>query len=294
MISEVMWNWESVYPAPAKLNLFLHVVGRRPDGYHLLQTLFRFVDYGDSLRFSPCDDGEVRLARPLPGVPPESDLTVRAARLLMAETGCRKGVEINVEKRLPMGGGLGGGSSDAATVLLALNHLWKLGLPRQRLQQIGLTLGADVPVFIFGCNAFAEGVGEALRPVDVPPAWYVVLEPPVPVPTAAIFGDPALKRDTVPICAADWRPGFGWNDLEPVAASLFPEVADYLRWLSAFGSARMTGSGACVFAEFPSRASAEKIIGLLPPGMTGWVAAGLDSHPLFQLMAASSDHDLLL
>lgn len=275
------WTWHSEYPAPAKLNLFLHVVGRRVDGYHLLQTVFRFVDHGDSLYFSPRDDGAVVLANPLPGVPPESDLTVRAARLLQAEAGCQQGVEIRLEKRLPTGGGLGGGSSDAATVLLALNYLWKLGLSRQRLQEIGLSLGADVPVFIFGQNAFAEGVGEALQPVELPPAWYVVLETPVQVPTAAIFGVPDLKRDTPAMHAADWKPGMGSNDLQPVAVAGFPEIAAHLDWLSAFGDARMTGSGACVFAEFERLQDAEDVLGKIPAEMRGWVAAGLARHPLF-------------
>jgi len=191
------WTWQSAYPAPAKLNLFLHVVGRRSDGYHLLQTLFRFVDYSDMLRFRERDDAAITLAQPLPGVPPESDLTVRAARLLQEATGCRRGVEIAVEKRLPMGGGLGGGSSDAATVLVALNHLWQLGLSREHLQAIGLTLGADVPVFVAGRNAFAEGVGEALQSVSLPPSFYLVLEPPVAVPTAAIFGAPVAEHVTI-------------------------------------------------------------------------------------------------
>ena len=277
------WGWHSVYPAPAKLNLFLHVVGRRADGYHLLQTAFRLVDHGDSLRFAPRADGEIRLATPLAGVPPESDLTVRAARLLQAETGCRQGVEIAVDKRLPMGGGLGGGSSDAATVLLALNHLWRLGLPRARLQQIGLTLGADVPVFVGGRNAFAEGVGEALQPLDLPPAWYVVLEPPVAVPTAAIFGAPELKRDTAPMAVADWAPGVGGNDLQAVAVARFPPVADHLRWLAARAPARMSGSGACVFAEFDSSQAAQAVLAELPATMVGWVAAGLERHPLWAL-----------
>lgn len=277
------WNWKSIYPAPAKLNLFLHVVGRRPDGYHLLQTLFRFVGHGDSLRFSPRDDGCITLSRTLPGVPVQSDLTVRAARLLQAETGCRYGAEITVEKRLPMGGGLGGGSSDAATVLVALNHLWRLGLPRRRLQEIGLGLGADVPVFIFGSNAFAEGVGDALQPVGLPPAWYVVLEPPVQVSTAAIFGAPELKRDTPPIQASEWLPGVGGNDMQPVATSRFPEIAECLDWLSAFGPARMTGSGACVFAEFSREEDARAVIARLPKGMRGWAAAGLGEHPLCSL-----------
>ena len=274
------WTWDSVYPAPAKLNLFLHVVGRRADGYHLLQTVFRFVGHGDSLRFSPRADGRVTLARPLPGVPPESDLTVRAARLLQEETDCRQGVQIDIEKRLPMGGGLGGGSSDAATVLLALNHLWRTGVPRRRLQEIGLSLGADVPVFIFGENAFAEGVGEALRPVQVPPAWYVVLEPPVQVPTALIFKDPELRRDTPPVQASDWRPGFGGNDLQAVALRQFPDVARHLDWLTQFGAARMTGSGACVFAEFATEDAAREVLARLPGDMRGWIAAGLDAHPL--------------
>jgi 4-diphosphocytidyl-2-C-methyl-D-erythritol kinase len=277
------WTWDSTWPAPAKLNLFLHVVGRRPDGYHLLQTLFRFVDHGDSLRFLPRDDGNIVLANPLPGVPPETDLTVRAARLLQAETGCWQGVTIAVNKRLPMGGGLGGGSSDAATVLLALNHLWQLELPRQRLQEIGLGLGADVPIFVFGRNAFAEGIGEALTPVDLPPAWYVVLEPPPQVPTAAIFGAPDLKRDTPAIHAADWRPGFGHNDLEPVACRRFPVVAEHLAWLGQFGPSMMTGSGACVFAECDIPEKAQAIVAQLPTGWRGWMAAGLEEHPLANL-----------
>ena len=275
-----MTDWGRAYPAPAKLNLFLHVVGRRADGYHLLQTVFRFVGHGDSLRFLPRTDGRVTLARPLPGVPPESDLTVRAARLLQEETGCRQGVRIDIEKRLPMGGGLGGGSSDAATVLLALNHLWRTGVPRRRLQEIGLSLGADVPVFIFGENAFAEGVGEALRPVQAPPTWYVVLEPPVQVPTALIFKDPELRRDTPPVPASGWRPGFGGNDLQAVALRQFPDVARHLDWLTQFGAARMTGSGACVFAEFATEDAAREVLARLPGDMRGWIAAGLDAHPL--------------
>lgn len=277
------WGWQSVYPAPAKLNLFLHVVGRRADGYHLLQTAFRFVDYGDSLRFAPRTDGAVSLAMPLPGVPPDADLTVRAARLLQAESACRAGVEISIEKRLPMGGGLGGGSSDAATVLLALNHLWQLGLSKRRLQEIGLALGADVPVFIFGRNAFAEGVGETLSPLELPPAWYVVLEPPVQVPTAAVFSAPGLKRDSEPIAVDAWHQNFGVNDLEAVAVRRFPVIAEYMRWLSAFGKVRMSGSGACVYAEFDRRDEADAVLNQLPQGVRGWVAAGLEQHPLHDL-----------
>ena len=276
-------DWNSIYPAPAKLNLFLHVVGRRADGYHLLQTLFRLIDHGDHLRFSPRQDGQLRLLNPLPGVPPESDLTLRAARLLQVETGCRQGADIHLEKHLPMGGGVGGGSSDAATVLLALNHLWQLGLPRQRLQDIGLRLGADVPVFLFGRNAFAEGVGEDLQALDLPPAWYVVLEPPVQVPTALIFSAPELKRDTPSIRAADWHPGFGGNDLQAVAVARFPVIDDYRHWLGQYAEARMSGSGACVFAEFSDEASARQVLDRLPAGMRGWLAAGLAEHPLYGL-----------
>ncbi|MCP5268523.1 MAG: 4-(cytidine 5'-diphospho)-2-C-methyl-D-erythritol kinase [Zoogloeaceae bacterium] len=279
------WHWKSAWPAPAKLNLFLHVVGRRPDGYHLLQTLFRFVDHGDWLHFSPRADGDVVLATPLPGVAPESDLTVRAARLLQAETGCRQGVTISLEKRLPMGGGLGGGSSDAATVLLALNHLWQLGLSRERLQVLGLTLGADVPIFVYGRNAFAEGVGEDFTPLPLPPAWYLVLEPPVQVPTLDIFRSPDLCRETPEISPHSWTPGFGHNDLEKVAVELYPVVAEHLAWLAAFSPARMSGSGACVFAEFASREAAETVLKQLPQGMRGWVASGLSSHPLIALGA---------
>ncbi len=281
-----VWTWASDWPAPAKLNLFLHVVGQRPDGYHLLQTVFRFLDHGDRLRFQPRDDGAVVLETPLPGVPPDSDLTVRAARLLQSSTGCRQGVRIFLDKRLPLGGGLGGGSSDAATVLLALNHLWGLGLSRSRLQELGLALGADVPVFVFGRNAFAEGVGERLLPVDLPEAWYLVLEPPVAVPTQDIFRAPDLCRATPPLSAENWRPGDGRNDLEPVACRLFPEVGEHLDWLrrraGAEGS-RMSGSGACVFAAFAGEAQARQLARQLPAGWQGWVAQGLAAHPLLGL-----------
>lgn len=285
-VTAPVWDWTSAWPAPAKLNLFLHVTGRRPDGYHLLQTVFRFVDRADVLRFSPRADGRVVLATPLPGVPPGDELTVRAALALREASGCRDGVDIYLDKRLPMGGGLGGGSSDAATVLLALNHLWGLGLSRTRLQALGLALGADVPVFVFGANAFAEGVGEALQPVVLPPAWYVVLEPPVQVPTADIFRSPDLRRDTLPLRPADWRPGTGHNDLQPVAVARYPVLADYLAWLDRHAPARMTGSGACVFAEFASAAAAEAAFAARPPGFRGWVAAGLAAHPLQALLTA--------
>lgn len=279
------WGWHSIYPAPAKLNLFLHVIGRRADGYHLLQTVFRFLGHGDRLRFSPRADGLIHLTTPLPGVVAEQDLTVRAARLLQTETACRAGVDIRIEKRLPLGGGLGGGSSDAATVLLALNHLWQVHLPRWRLQEMGLALGADVPVFIFGHSAFAEGVGEKLQAVELPPRWYVVLEPPLQVPTAAIFGAPELKRDSLPIEPQAWRPGVGGNDLEAMACARFPSIARHIACLSSLAPspARMSGSGACVFAEFAGREEAGAALRQLPEGVRSWATAGLDRHPLLEL-----------
>jgi 4-diphosphocytidyl-2-C-methyl-D-erythritol kinase len=277
-------TWDSDWPAPAKLNLFLHVVGRRADGYHLLQTVFRFIDRMDGLRFEPRPDKRIVLAAPLPGVAAEDDLTVRAARLLQAATGCGQGATIHLAKNLPLGGGLGGGSSDAATVLLALNHLWATGVSRADLEKLGLQLGADVPVFIHGRNTFAEGVGERFSDVDLPPETYLVLHPAVNVPTAAIFGAPDLRRDTAPLAPAAWRHGQGHNDLEDVAAARFPAVAEHLAWLRQFApGAMMTGSGACVFAGFADRAAAEAVFARLPPTMNGWLAAGLPAHPLADL-----------
>jgi len=274
-------TWDSAWPAPAKLNLFLHVTGRRADGYHLLQTVFRFIDRSDTLRFAPRADGTIVLATPTPGVAPDDDLTVRAARLLQSVTGCRRGATIALDKNLPLGGGLGGGSSDAATVLLALNHLWQTDLTRPQLERLGLALGADVPVFIHGRNTFAEGVGETFTDLELPAAAYLVLHPAVHVPTAAIFGAPELCRDTPALRAADWRPGQGRNDLEAVACARFPEVTRHLAWLRTQApDALMTGSGACVFAAFPDRAAAEAVLARRPADMAGWVAAGLDAHPL--------------
>jgi len=275
----------TTFPAPAKLNLFLHVVGRRPDGYHLLQTVFRFVDYGDSLSFNIRDDGVIRRVNPLPGLDLEQDLTVRAARLLQQETGCRLGADIVLEKRLPMGGGLGGGSSDAATVLLALNRLWNLNLGRQMLQDLGLRLGADVPVFVFGESAFAEGVGEKLQSVVLPPAWYVVLTPPVAVSTREIFTGRELTCDTKPIKMSALSTGCGRNDLAPVVCRKYPQVAECLEWLKAFGEARMTGSGACVFAAFSSEGEAHRVFSMKPLRMAGFTAKGMDRHPLYDFVS---------
>lgn len=273
-------DWDRCWPAPAKLNLFLHVVGRRDDGYHLLQTVFRFIDRADGLRFAQRDDGRIVRADPLPGVAPETDLTVRAASALRQACGIAAGVTIRLDKRLPMGGGLGGGSSDAATTLIALNHLWGCGLDSAGLQRIGLGLGADVPVFIHGRTTFAEGIGERFTDVAAPPAWYLVAVPRVAVPTPAIFRSPDLRRDTPSMAAADWRPGTGGNDLQPVACALFPEVGRHLEALARHGDARMSGSGACCFVDFPDREGAAAALAQLPAGMDAFVAQGLDRHPL--------------
>lgn len=269
--------------APAKLNLFLHITGRRADGYHTLQTLFRFIAVYDTLNFTLRTDGEVHRLANVTGVAENTDLCVKAARLLQLETGCTLGVDIGIEKHIPMGGGLGGGSSDAATALIALNRLWSLGLNRTRLMQLGLKLGADVPVFVFGQSAFAEGVGEELQAFSLPDAWYVVLYPPVQVPTAQIFAHPELTRDTVSITMrallSEQKQELR-NDMQPVACRLYPEVARYLAWLGKFGEAMMTGSGACIFAEFAGKEQAEAVFKQLPPDMRGIVAQGLTKHPL--------------
>lgn len=269
-------------PAPAKLNLFLHVVGRRADGYHLLQTAFRLLDWGDTLDFALRADGSVRRINDVPGVAEADDLVVRAARLLQAHTGCALGADIAVNKVLPMGGGIGGGSSDAATTLIALNRLWATGLSRAELQALGLQLGADVPVFIFGRDAFAEGVGEALQPLTLPPAWYVVVSPGVSVPTAEIFSAQDLTRDTAPIKMADFAASTTKNDLQAIACSRYPEVQRAIDWLNAHAPAMMTGSGACVFAEVPSEAEADRIARSCPPRWKAWKVRSIARHPLYE------------
>jgi 4-diphosphocytidyl-2-C-methyl-D-erythritol kinase len=279
------------YPAPGKLNLFLHVVGQREDGYHLLQTVFRLLDFGDVLRFRVRRDATLTRVNPLPGVPDESDLTVRAARALQVATGAKLGVDIEIKKFLPMGGGMGGGSSNAATTLLALNRLWNTGLSRERLMDIGLSLGADVPLFIYGQSSFAEGIGERLQAISLAPAWYVILRPAVAVSTREIFGDPELTRTTKPIKLTAFSAGQMMlaeehhNDLEPVVTKRYPEVARHLAWLRQFGDARMTGSGSCVFCAFTTKALAREVLHQLPKDMQGFVAAGYDRHPLFELAA---------
>ena len=286
-------------PAPAKLNLFLHVTGRRPDGYHLLQSVFQLIDRGDLLHFDLRGDGAIRRTNEVAGVPEEQDLVVRALRLLQAEHarrhGAEPGIDVAVDKRLPMGGGLGGGSSDAATALLVANALWRSGLTRAELMALALPLGADIPFFIFGENAFAEGVGEALQPVATPHCWYVVIEPGVSVPTAAIFSSDRLTRDTKPVRIADFSrhlssrtdmSEFGKNDLQPVASSLFPPVAQAIEWLGQYGDARMTGSGACVFCAFSSASEADAVLAKVPSIWTAWKAQSLQRHPLEDVMQA--------
>jgi len=285
-------------PAPAKLNLFLHVVGRRPDGYHLLQSVFQLIDRSDTLHFDLRDDDRIVRTTDVPGVPEEHDLILRALRALQAEYARRHGrlppgIAVAVEKRLPMGGGLGGGSSDAATALMAANHLWQAGLTDAELIALGLPLGADIPFFLFGETAFAEGVGEALQAVPGPNCWYVVIEPGVAVPTVAIFTAPDLTRDTKAITISDFSRrhveshdliGFGKNDLQDVATRLFPPVAEAIEWLGGYGAARMTGSGSCVFCAFSTEQEAERVLRQVPSRWRAWKAKALQRHPMKSLL----------
>ena len=271
---------ETAWPAPAKLNLFLHIVGRRADGYHLLQTVFQFVDYCDYIRFYPRSDGAVGRRSDLAGVPPEQDLVVRAARALQQYAGTGLGVDIEVDKRLPMGGGLGGGSSDAATTLVALNALWRLGLSADTLATLGLALGADVPVFVRGRAAWAEGVGEVLTPVELLEPWFVVVVPAAQVETRKIFNAADLTRNKHPIKIRDFLDGPTENVCQSLVSDYYPEVAAALEWLSKFGQARMTGTGACVFAAFPSEREATEVAERKPEGWRVAVAKGLNESPL--------------
>lgn len=276
---------DAFWPAPAKLNLFLHITGRREDGYHLLQTVFQFLDFGDRLVFTVRRDGAICRTSTLAGVPSENDLVVRAARLLQTTTGCHLGADIQVDKRLPMGGGLGGGSSDAATVLVALNRLWGLDLPRARLAELGLRLGADVPIFVHGEAAWAEGVGERLTPVVLPEPWFVVLAPPVSVSTAEIFRAPELTRDCPPITISDFLSGAGSNVFEPLVRARYREVAEALEWLGKHGPARLTGSGGCVFAPFDTELKAREVFAQRPDGWAGFVAKGVNESPLLKRLS---------
>ena len=270
-----------IVPAPSKLNLFLHVTGRRGDGRHLLETLFVALDFGDTITLALRDDGAIRRAGGWQDVPEEADLAVRAARALKSATGCSGGADIAVTKRIPVGGGLGGGSSDAASVLLALNRMWDLRLPRSRLMEIGVALGADVPFFLFGEPAFACGIGEILRPVTVPPMWVAVIAPARSVSTAAIFAAPELTRDTPSAKMDVFSEGYGRNDLEAVALRRYPEIGAALAELRRHSRhARMTGSGSAVFASFASGELARDAVEARPPGMHGFVARPLVRHPL--------------
>jgi 4-diphosphocytidyl-2-C-methyl-D-erythritol kinase len=267
------------FPAPGKLNLFLHVLGRRADGMHELQTVFRLIDCCDRIGIRARDDAEIRFA----GAFGEDNLCVRAARLLQGAVGSTKGADIELKKELPVGGGLGGGSSDAATVLLVLNRFWNLNLKRENLMALGARLGADVPVFVYGRSALGEGVGERLQAIALEPAWYLVLTPQVPVSTKEIFSDASLTRDGKPLKISPFLSGQGRNDLESVAVRRYPEIAQHLAWLRMRSpQARMTGSGACVFAEFPREEDAVVLHSELPAAIRGFVARGLERHPLYE------------
>jgi 4-diphosphocytidyl-2-C-methyl-D-erythritol kinase len=285
-----MQNFQA-FLAPAKINLFLHITGQRADGYHTLQSVFQLLDFYDTIHLNPTKNSEIKRVNEIKGVPESQDLCALAASALQKKTGCKLGVEFAVEKRIPMGGGLGGGSSDAATVLLALNRLWQLNLSRDQLMQIGLKLGADVPVFIFGQNAWAEGVGEILSPVDLEPIYYVVLTPPAHVSTRDIFANSRLTRDTKQLKIADFsrdansnlNSGLFRNDLETIVCEEFPAVVTALKWLSQYGKARMSGSGASVFVAVNSKQQADEILAQKPANIAGFVAKSLIKHPHFEL-----------
>ncbi|CNK39397.1 4-diphosphocytidyl-2-C-methyl-D-erythritol kinase [Yersinia frederiksenii] len=288
-----------VWPSPAKLNLFLYITGQRADGYHQLQTLFQFLDYGDELTIVPRDDNQIRLLTPIAGVENEQNLIVRAARLLQQHhkqsgvINMPRGADISIEKRLPMGGGLGGGSSNAATVLVALNILWQCGLSDEELAAMGLTLGADVPVFVYGHAAFAEGIGEKLQPAEPTEKWYLVAHPGVSIPTPIIFSDPELKRNTPvrPLAALLSDPYA--NDCEPIARKRFREVEQALSWLLEYAPSRLTGTGACVFAEFDTESSAREVLSIAPEWLHGFVARGVNISPLHRVRSGnivSSEH----
>ena len=282
----MMTHW----PSPAKLNLFLYITGQRADGYHTLQTLFQFLDYGDEIGINLRHDGEIHLLTPVEGVAHEDNLIVRAARLLMKTASVSdrlpagSGADISIEKRLPMGGGLGGGSSNAATVLVALNHLWQCGLSADELAAIGLTLGADVPVFVRGHAAFAEGVGEILTPVDPQEKWYLVAHPGVSIPTPVIFNDPDLPRNTPKRSINTLLKCEFGNDCEVIARKRFREVDAALSWLLEYAPSRLTGTGACVFAEFDTESRARQVLEQAPEWLKGFVAKGVNLSPLHRAL----------
>ena len=282
----MMTHW----PSPAKLNLFLYITGQRTDGYHSLQTLFQFLDYGDTIDIALRGDGEIRLLTPVEGVAHEDNLIVRAARLLMKVASesnrlpKRSGADISIDKRLPMGGGLGGGSSNAATVLVALNHLWQCGLSIDELAALGLTLGADVPVFVRGHAAFAEGVGEILTPVEPEEKWYLVAHPGVSIPTPVIFNDPDLPRNTPKRSIKTLLKCEFGNDCEVIARKRFREVDAALSWLLEYAPSRLTGTGACVFAEFDTESRARQVLEQAPEWLKGFVAKGVNLSPLHRAL----------
>lgn len=274
------------WPAPAKLNLFLYITGRRPDGYHNLQTLFQFLDYGDELQIHADQSGRIQLLTPLAGVADEDNLIVRAANLLKQAAlqsnrlSASAGAQIAIEKRLPMGGGIGGGSSDAATVLVALNHLWQTGFSTEELAAMGVTLGADVPVFVHGFAAFAQGVGEELQPADPAEKWYLVAHPGVHISTPVVFGDPDLTRDTPARSLSTLLASPFANDCEAVVRKRFREVDELVSWLLEYAPSRLTGTGACVFAEFDTESAARQVLELAPNWVRGFVARGVNVSPL--------------
>ncbi len=267
-------------PSPAKLNLFLHINGRRPDGYHQLQTVFQLLDYGDELSFESTDDAVLTLNPLIEGLPNEENLIIRAAKLLQQHTDCTKGARIVLTKRLPMGGGIGGGSSNAATTLLALNLLWQTQLSTEQLASLGKRLGADVPVFIHGRSAWAEGIGEIITPLDLPTRWYLVIRPNVHVSTADIFAKKKLTRDTPIIKVAAFLEGGGKNDCQDLVLESFPQVKEAIDWLNFFSQARLTGTGSCIFAAFDSEAEAKEVLALKPVHLQGFVAKGVNRSPL--------------
>lgn len=274
-------GWVERWPAPAKLNLMLRIVGQRRDGYHLLQTVFQFVDLCDWLAFHPTDDGEVRLLKTIHGVAEADDLTVRAAQLLKTETGCNQGVCIEVEKNLPMGGGLGGGSSDAATTLVVLNELWGLQLPKEKLLTMGLMLGADVPVFIYGYSAWGEGVGEQLTKINIKEQWLVILKPDCHVNTKEIFSAKDLTRNSKYIKMPDFTEGEHQNDCLEAVCRRYPLVKEALQDLSVFSEARLTGTGACVFAEFTTFDAAQNAYLNLQEKWMAYLTKGVNESPLY-------------
>jgi len=281
---DLVTGWGQKWPAPAKLNLMLRITGRKPDGYHLLQTVFQMLDICDWLTFHRVDDGSVSLKNPIPGVPEQDDLTVRAANLLKTYTGCELGVCIEIEKNLPMGGGLGGGSSDAATTLVILNHLWGLGLSKQELMDLGLRLGADVPVFVFGCSAWGEGVGEHLCEISLPEQWVVIIKPDCHVNTGEIFSSKELTRDSKVIKIADFLAGDDQNDCTDVVCKQYESVKSAMNALALYGKARLTGTGACVFSQFANKADAECAYNALKGDWLVFLAKGVNRSLLYGML----------